>query len=145
MARSRSVVSAFAEGLLDFYGNPVNPGTVCDPAEGKTVQQDVDSADINIILRRAGITDPRQVVAPDGIFWDTTELGDYRVLADRLAVVNAYFSNLPAEVRKQYANDPLVFLDEANTDEGVLKLQRLGLVEKAPPQEAPNPPVVPSP
>lgn len=128
---------------LDFYGRPVNPGTECDPEEGKTVQQDVDGADINIILRRAGISDPRQVLVPPGIFWDTTELGDYRVLADRLANVNAYFSGLPAEIRKQYANDPLVFLDEANTDEGVLKLERLGLIEKEPTKEAPTPVVVP--
>lgn len=114
---------------LDFYGLPVNKGTTFDPAEGKTVQQDSDDADINVILRRAGISDPRQILVPEGVFWDTTELGDYRVLADRLAHASAYFSNLPAEIRKQFANDPLVFLDEANTEEGLAKFVKLGLIE----------------
>lgn len=99
---------------LDFFGLPVNPGTACTAEEGKTRQSDADSADINKVLRRAGITDPRQLILQQGNYMDVSDVGDYRALSDRLARVRQYFEGLPAELRKEFGNDSLRFLDVVN-------------------------------
>lgn len=130
---------------LDGFGLPVNPGTYCDPAEGKTVQQDVDGTDINKILHRAGISDPSQLPLQPGLYMDVSELHDYRFYADKLAAAGYYFDQeLPADVRLSFGNSVLNFLDAVNDPDQYDRLVKIGVFKAPEPEAAPDVPVVSS-
>lgn len=95
---------------LDFYGNPVNPGTVCTVAEGKTVQSEAAQADINKILKRFESSGILPVTGREGMFLDTTEIADFGQQVLRVAQAKDYFDRLPAEVRSEFNNDVVVFM-----------------------------------
>lgn len=120
---------------VDFFGLPVSKGTYCDPAEGKTVQQDADSADINKILKRAGISDPRQVPVQPGVYLDVSEMEDYRGYSERLARVREFFDAYNPDIRLAFNNDYLQFLDAVNDPTQVDRLRELGIVEPLVPVE----------
>jgi hypothetical protein len=129
--------------VKDFFGLAVNVGTFCDPKEKMTRESDADSADINKILKRAGITSPGQLPLPEAMYFDTTELGDYRQLNDRLVHVREYFDGMPAEIRSEFMNDALLFLDALSDPRSHERLVEIGVLEAPPKAEAIPVPVVP--
>lgn len=107
-------------------GNPPpKVGMECDP-EGLTRQEDAQYADVNKIVSRASVGLLPQVV--EGFYADVSEIGDYRSALAKVESANAAFRLLDARVRAEFANDPAVFLDAFQSDEGVAKLRELGVV-----------------
>jgi hypothetical protein len=123
---------------VDFFGLPRNPGTFCPPEEKMTRESDAASADINFILKRAGVSSPGQLPLPPAVYFDVTELGDYRVLSDRLVRVREYFDGMRAEIRAEFMNDPLVFLDAVNDPRNADRLREIGVFEAVPVVSAPG-------
>src|ERR1041384_3813072 len=85
-------------------------GTVCRE-ESLARQSEADQADINKILARfakSGIVPMQEL---PGEYVDVSEVGDYREAVERVARMDAYFSQLPAEVRLKFENDPAALLD----------------------------------
>lgn len=76
------------------------------------------------------------------VFADVSSLGDFHVVAGKLAMASQAFAQLPAVVRKRFDNKPselIAFIqDKANLDEAI----KLGLVAKKDPPKV-DPPVVP--
>ena len=104
---------------------------VVDFGPSLTVQSLTEDLDINVIMKRFGVTGkmPDNVVVPT--YGDFSEVFDFRTANEAVIKARDGFNALPAELRARFANDPqnlLLFLDDAsNRDEAV----RLGLV-KAP-------------
>lgn len=107
-------------------------GLACDPAESQVQQQFKDDADINVIVKRFGLTGelPQAYRAP--VSGDFTGISDFHSAMNAVRAAEERFLQVPAELRKRFGHDPaqlIAFLDdEANRDEAV----KLGLLPKPP-------------
>lgn len=101
----------------------------------RTKQADKDSADINVIMRKFGVTGvpPVNVRAPT--FGDFTGGGivDFHTAMNVIAQTRESFDSVDAHVRARFHNDPQEFVafcsDPSNADEMV----KLGLLSKVEP------------
>lgn len=113
-------------------------------AEDLTVQSYKDDSDINVLMRRFGVTGQLPVAAVQPFYGDFSEAVDYQSALDLIREANASFDALPSEVRRRFGQDParlMEFLqDPDNRDEAI----KLGLIE-APPSVASTPPAPPAP
>lgn len=103
--------------------------------EGKTRQDQADEADINVIVKRFGLTGQLPVVRPKiPLEADFREAGEFDLGAALRFVRDAdkAFMAYPAEVRARFDNDPAQFIafveNEDNEDECI----RLGILPKKP-------------
>lgn len=78
----------------------------------------------------------------DGQYGDFSEVVDYRTALDQISQARASFDALPAIVRKQFDNDPAVFLDFVNDPANLTKLQDMGLARKSDVQDQQSQPVL---
>lgn len=105
-------------------------GTVCTLEEGKTRQEDAASADVNVILARAlrgSVPLPQPL--EDLVYADVSTITDFREAMERVTRAQTAFMQLDARVRKEYDNDPALFLDAFRSPEGLTRLEELGVVK----------------
>lgn len=107
--------------------------------ESLAQQHALEETDINTIVERFGLTGqlPTGVVVPS--YADFEEAVDFRSALDVVVSGREAFMQMPADVRKRFANDPGLFLefvhDEKNYDEAV----KLGISLPEPKVEKPAP------
>lgn len=109
-----------------------------------TIQDDPDT-DINVLMKRFGITDGSLLPAHAGITdpryygnWD--ESLTLRDALDRNREAEARFAQLPAKIRNRFGNDPYALWDFVTDPENGEEAITLGLLaRKAPPAPAPQP------
>lgn len=106
----------------------VETGLKCED-KSLTVQDQKDDADINVIVKRFGITGALPVhmrIPLDPGFYGEF---DFRASLDIVRAGEAAFAAQPAEVRNRFQNDPALFLeffgDPKNSEEAV----KLGLAK----------------
>lgn len=103
--------------------------------EAVTVQAFGEEADINVMMRRFGVTGQLATRAGTPMYGDFTSAPDFRAALDLVNDAREQFLSLPPLVRERFKNDPAELLgfvsNEKNFDEAV----RLGLV----PAKAPVP------
>lgn len=95
-----------------------------------TEQHHKQICDINHIVRRfrnTGLVD--HVSAIQARYGDFMGLGTYHEAMERLASAQEAFMFLPAEVRKEFDNDPGVLLDAIQKPENYEKMVSLGLLD----------------
>ncbi len=95
-----------------------------------TEQSHRDACDVNNVMRQYGQTGVLpQGSARMGEFIDCSTVDDYKASVDLVMETSAMFSDLPAELRARFANNPIELLafvaDPENTDEAI----ELGLCE----------------
>lgn len=101
----------------------------------KTQQNQKEDADINVIVKRFGLTGqlPTNVRVPQ--YGDYTSVTNYQDALNQVIAAETAFMQMPAEIRERFQNDAGQFVeffsDEKNRAEG----ERLGLVLP----KAPNP------
>lgn len=125
---------------FDPDSNSEENGLRCeDPS--LTIQSQAEEADINVIVRRFGLTGALPQVQLPPEFGDFTEVTDFRDAMDRVRAAEESFAALPAEIRARFAHDPAAFIDFATAKENLPELRKLGLaVPEAPASDpAPNP------
>lgn len=133
------------------YG-PRPKGLVC-PEKGKAQQQFKDECDINVILKRFGITGklPTNVAMP--LQGDFSEVMDYHTAQTVMAHANQGFMRMPAEVRARFYNDAGLFVDFISDPNNAEDARKMGVALPegwgAPPlagtpQNAPEVPPAPS-
>lgn len=110
----------------DFDQSSEDSGLRCrDPS--LTVQSQAEEADINVIVRRFGVTGvlPEGVRAP--VYQDFLHVFDFQSAMNAVRGAQESFDKMPADVRKRFANDTQQFVvfcsDPGNIDE----LRKLGL------------------
>lgn len=105
----------------------VESGLACAD-ESLAVQSQKEEADINVIVRRFGVTGelPQGLKVPRyGDFIDTVT--DYRTALDLVMEADKAFMALPAEVRQRFGNDPGKFLDFVEDPANLEELRKMGL------------------
>lgn len=135
--------NCYAPGQYDADGLSAASALICeDPS--LTIQSGKEDADINVIVKRFGITGELPVTARAAfpIDVDFDEILDYRTCMDALNRANASFASLPANVRSRFANDPVAFADFAIAPENLSQLREWGLAPPAPPSPPAPAPVV---
>lgn len=137
MAKTKEIVRTI--GTYDADAVSEATGLAClDPS--RTVQDQADEADINVILRNFGITGrmPNNVRVPE--YGDFEDVGDYRSAIEAVKAAEANFMLMPGEVRARFANDPQVFLEFATDPRNIEEMVKMGLAVK---KEVPPDPAAP--
>lgn len=109
-----------------------------------TQQHFKDDVDLNCIVKRYGITDGAIPPAPADprYYGDFSDAVDFREAMDRINEAQQRFSELPADLRSRFHNDPVLLhdwvSDPANQEEAV-KLKLLTKKETPLPEAPPEP------
>ncbi len=118
-----------------FVQNSLDSALECKD-ESRTNQSQAEEADINTIVRRFGVTGmlPQGVRAPT--YGDFTGVGDFRDALEAIRAAERSFSQMPADVRARFANDPASFVDFCSNPENIDEMRKLGLAVPAPVSES---------
>lgn len=103
-----------------------------DAFPSKTIQSGKDEADINIILKRFGVTGqlpPMSQRMPE--YGDFTGITDFHSAMTIVRQAQEAFMELPAEVRSRFGNDPGAFINFASDPENLPELRKMGLAKEA--------------
>lgn len=76
------------------------------PGPSKVQQQFKDSADINTIMRRFGVSGVLPTFAVQGVYGDFTGVSEIRDAFDLVDRANARFMALDPSIRERFRNDP---------------------------------------
>lgn len=108
-----------------------------DPS--RTVQSDAADADINVLVRRYGLTGtmPTGVRIPS--YGDFSGIDDYRTAIEAIVSAETEFMKIPAEIRQRFHHDPQAFLEFCSKEENLPELRKLGLANPLP-DASPTPP-----
>jgi len=93
-----------------------------------TVQSQKDDADINVIVKRFGLTGqlPENVRIPSYGDYDT--VNDFQTAMNAVRAAEEGFMELPADLRKRFHNDPQELLDFVVNGDNIDEAIKLGLV-----------------
>jgi len=109
-------------------------GLKCED-ETLTVQSEKDETDINVIVRRFGLTG----VMPQGVrtptYDDFTGINDYQSALQAMQMANDSFYQMPAEIRSEFDNDPHRFVNFCSDPSNAEKLTSWGLTIHEPVKE----------
>lgn len=115
-----------------------NEATIPEPyGESLTVQDHAADADINILMKRYGITgkmpdNPDELAQAMWGDFTNNPITDFRSAIEAVQRANEGFMLFPAEIRARFDNDPHKFItwvnDPANAEEG----RKFGLVKPLP-------------
>lgn len=115
--------------LTRFMRGGPKPKVLCTMEERRTKSEFKDDCDINLIIsryRKTGIL-PDLARAAAARFGDFSQIPSYQEMQDKLNAAEEMFAALPAKVRKEFDNDPGLFIAAADTEEGRETLKKLGL------------------
>lgn len=109
-------------------------GLKCED-ESLAIQSQRDDADINVIVKRFGITGklPESIVVPS--YQDFAEVFDFQSAMNVVALANQEFMRLPADVRERFGNNPQKFVAFCEVPENLEELVKMGLAVKRPEPE----------
>lgn len=95
--------------------------------ESMTIQSQAEDADINVMLKRFGVTGqmPQGVRTPE--YGDFTTVTDFRSAVHAVMQAEDSFMAMPAETRERFKNDPQLFLEFCGDSKNVLEMEKLGL------------------
>lgn len=100
--------------------------------ESRTVQSQKDDADINVIVRRFGLTGelPVNLKVPVSADYRDVDNFDLGVALRFVNDANRAFMQMPAHVRERFMNDPVRFVAFVENPENVDECVKLGLAVK---------------
>lgn len=104
----------------------VATGLLClDPT--LTQQHQKDEADINVIVKRFGITGTLPAHSAIPLNVDFEDIFDYHSAMTALRQAQESFDALPSAIRARFKNDPGEFVDFASDPANLPELRKLGL------------------
>lgn len=101
--------------------------------ESLTLQSQAEDADINVMLKRFGVTGMLPQARHLPSYGDFSDIGDYRSALDALRAADEAFYSLDADIRARFRNDPAEFLDFTSNPDNVEELRKMGLADPIPP------------
>lgn len=106
-----------------------------------TIQSQKDECDINVIMRRFGLTGqmPQNVRAP--LVGDFTGCGDFQSAMNAINAAQDSFMQMPPELRAELGHDPARFVEFCNDEKNKDRMKKYGLL--LPGDDPVVPPVVP--
>lgn len=113
-------------------------GDMGDWEPSLTRQEFQDECDINILMDRYEKTGAfTHVNKATPIYMDVTEIPDLRGALDIMREATVAFNSLPAKVRKEFDNDPQLFVDFAQNPDNLDRMREFGLAPPPPPEPTP--------
>lgn len=117
---------------------------ITDFGDSLTVQSEADEADINVLVRRFGLTGQIPVDVRTPLPSDFTEALDYKDALDALRAADQSFSELSSDVRERFSNDPAKFYDFVTAEQdgklvNLEEMRKFGLAVPAEPVAVPAP------
>lgn len=137
-----------------FIRNPYNydtnaagdeSGLKCeDPS--KTVQSERDETDINLIVKRFGVTGQLPQGKRMPTYGDFDQVSDYRTAHEMVVMAEDAFNSIDAKIRLRFNNNPQEYMDFCLDPKNLPELREMGLAPKLPervpadepPKEAPK-------
>jgi len=119
---------------------PPNEGTCCTAEEGKTVQSDAPSADINLMVKKYNLQPLELQIGWSnkiGEYADVSSLPTYREALDVVRKAEEEFMKLPPDIRAKFDNSHVRMLDAFQAGEMAEVFEEIGFLEKLPPGEDP--------
>lgn len=122
-----------AKGFRTRFTERLSPQLMCTEEERRTKSEFKDECDINAIMKRYHKTGIMPVSAKQaaGRFGDFSQIPDFAEMQARIFAAEEMFAALPADVRKEFHNDPGQFIAASQTKEGRALLVELGLGKEA--------------
>lgn len=116
-----------------------------EPTPSMTQQHHKEECDMNVIVKRFGLTGalPTNVRMPT--HGDFLDVPDYLTAMNAIREADESFMMMPADVRARFQNDPHQFVEFCSKEENRDEAIRLGLVEKPKVQPSAEPASVPAP
>lgn len=96
----------------------------------RTVQSSKDDADINVIVKRFGVTGLLPVRSDVPTYGEFDAVFDFQSAMNVIRRAQLTFESLPADVRKRFGNDPKTFVDFASDKANIDELRKMGLAPK---------------
>lgn len=94
----------------------------------RTVQSGKDDANINVIVKRFGLTGQIKPNNVQPFYGDFSGVDDYQDAHNRLIAAKAAFAELPATTRERFANDPANLIRFVNNNDNYEEAKKLGLL-----------------
>lgn len=116
--------------FVTAYGPKVQYNLECKD-ESLTKQQFKDIANVNSILKRYEKTGQIDHLNPIyGHYADVSNIGDYQSALNIVMKAEEAFSQLPANIRRKFENDPGQFVQFCENPENINELVQMGLAVK---------------
>lgn len=136
----------FVRSLNNYDRDEVSRETsISEWSNSLTVQSQAEEADINVLVKRFGITGvmPQNVRVPR--YEDFNDVFDFQTAMNAARVSQEAFDSMPADIRARFGNDPQAFFEYCTAvEDGKLKnldeMRKIGLavpadvVVESPPQ-----------
>ena len=99
-------------------------------------QHQKEESDINVIVRRFGVSGqlPQGVRAPT--YGDFSEVMDYKSAQLAIIAADKAFMAMPADVRARFGNDPQLFVEFCSDKSNLDEMRKMGLANPAPVDDA---------
>lgn len=104
----------------------------------KTQQSQAKDADINVIVRRFGVTGllPQGAVLPR--YEDFEGIFDFQTAQNALVSAQRAFMTVPATIRRRFGNDPHEFVQFCSDPANIEELRKMGLAPKVKVSDVPS-------
>lgn len=106
-------------------------GLKCED-KSRTLQSQAQDADINVIVKRFGVTGQLPQVGSLPTFRDFEGIFDYRSALDAVREADRMFMEVPADIRGRFQNDPQRFVEFCSDPKNLDELRKMGLAPPAP-------------
>lgn len=113
----------------------------------RTQQQFARETDINEIVKRAIATGDTTAFTPDqrAEFYDCTSFDDYQSSVNFLNDINDDFYTLPADVRREFGDDPAKYIQFVVNPDNLDRCVELGILQSSGKEPASTPATAPEP
>lgn len=108
-------------------------GVRCDGSPRRTIQSAKDETDINVIVKRFGVSGQAPGASRMPAYGDFTGVSDFRTAQEYVRAAQESFNALPSHVRLQFGNDPHSFMVFSSDPKNIDELRRMGLAKKLDP------------
>lgn len=101
-------------------------GLACTDAS-LTQQDQKEDADINVLVRRFGVTGEMPISTRMPMYQDFADVFDFRTAVETVKQAEEAFLQVPAEIRARFHNDPGAFAEFCEKPENLPELRKMGL------------------
>lgn len=98
----------------------------------RTVQSEKDNCDINVIMKRFGVTKQMPAVTRIPEYGDYSGVSDFHSAMTAVRVAEESFMELPASVREEFNNSPQKYLEFCSKPENQERMIELGIATRRP-------------
>lgn len=113
-------------------------------AASKAVQSEKENCDINVIVKRFGVTGVVPGTVRPLSYENYEDVFDFQSAMNAVRSADETFAALPADLRRRFANNPQLYLEFCSKAENLPEMRRLGMALPEPEKPAEPAELVPA-